>query len=157
MYQITQTQTEQLTPELLEDIIEISQQISELDRGVTAENIQQRLQGKSYLISITYIEGEPAGFKIGYALSNEQFYSWLGGVAKDYRNLGVAQQLLRAQEQWVQTKGYKVLKVKTMNQFKGMLCMLINNDYQLIEIEPPVTDGLTSKIKLEKHFDSMNG
>ncbi|RLV58996.1 GNAT family N-acetyltransferase [Parashewanella curva] len=157
MYQITHIQTEQLTPEQLEDILEISRQISELDNGVTAEKIQQRLQDKAYLVSIAYVEGEPAGYKIGYALSNEQFYSWLGGVAKDYRNLGVAQQLLDAQEQWVQTKGYGVLKVKTMNQFKGMLCMLINNDYQLMGIESPVTDNLSSKIQLEKHFDSVCG
>ncbi|GAL27803.1 acetyltransferase GNAT family [Vibrio variabilis] len=43
---------------------------------------------------------KPIAYKIGYELSEAEFYSWLGGVSIDYRKLGIATELREQQEAW---------------------------------------------------------
>lgn len=80
-------------------------------------------------------EEKPVGFKLGYALSDTTFYSWLGGVLPDYRRDGIAQVLLHTQENWALNHGYQHIEVKTRNSFPAMLIMLIKNGYQLTALE----------------------
>ncbi|MEM1081592.1 MAG: GNAT family N-acetyltransferase, partial [Pseudomonadota bacterium] len=64
-------------------------QVPELDRYVSLEDFNIKLAEGS-LVLVAEIEGEAAGFKVGYPLSENTFYSWLGGVLPGYRQQGVA-------------------------------------------------------------------
>lgn len=134
MYSIEIKAESSLTPELAVQLIQLSQQIPELDHPLTNEVLDQRLQGKTCLILVAYVEGELAGFKLGYEQEETIFYSWLGGVASDFRRLGLAQSLLEYQETWARRQGYNHIQVKTLNRFPAMLNLLISNQYLITEL-----------------------
>ncbi len=119
---------------------ELMAQIDELgaieyDKNTLALDMQERIGEHQYLCLVAYIQGQAVGFKLGYALDDGVFYSWLGGVLPRFRQQGVAKQLLMAQEHWAKTQGYHVIKVKTRNCYKAMLIMLITHGYQIEALE----------------------
>ncbi|ABX51611.1 GCN5-related N-acetyltransferase [Shewanella baltica OS195] len=150
MYSIEVKAESGLTPELATQLIQLSQQIPELDRPLTSEVLNQRLQGKKCLILVAYVEGELAGFKLGYEQEETIFYSWLGGVASDFRRLGLAQSLLEYQETWARRQGYNHIQVKTMNRFPAMLNLLISNQYLIIELNADPKSLVDHKLHLRK-------
>lgn len=117
----------------LEECVQVVEQITEFVHKETAESLSARLRDKPRFLVQVAEEGEQLlGFKIGYQLDSQTFYSWFGGVSSLARNKGVAQRLLEIQEDWVAEQGYQYLKVKSRNQFPSMLRLLIKNGY-LIE------------------------
>lgn len=150
MYSIEIKAESGLTPELTTQLIELSKQIPELDRPLTSEVLNQRLQGKKCLILVAYVEGELAGFKLGYEQEETIFYSWLGGVASDFRRLGLAQSLLEYQETWARRQGYNHIQVKTMNRFPAMLNLLISNQYLITELNADPKSLVDHKLHLRK-------
>jgi len=58
------------------------------------------------VFSVGLEEGEVAGYKIGYELDSDRFYSWLGGVDENHRNKGIASKLMRRQHLYLKEKGY---------------------------------------------------
>ncbi|MCL2915110.1 GNAT family N-acetyltransferase [Shewanella corallii] len=105
--------------------------LPEFDSRHDLDALVSRLQGQPHLALLSFVEGELAGFKLGYALDDTTFYSWLGGVLPEFRNLGLAKSMLVAQESWAKTKGYQSMEVKTMNCYAPMLTMLVSNGYQV--------------------------
>ncbi|MBY7796687.1 GNAT family N-acetyltransferase [Vibrio fluvialis] len=137
----------------LAEAAQVVQEIGEFIRKETVETLAQRLAGKRDLILIAEEDGQLLGFKIGYELDSETFYSWFGGVSSLARNRGVAQQLLDAQEQWVAEQGYGKLTVKSRNQFPAMLRLLLRNSYLIENFEK--TEPLAeSRIHFVKHFSN---
>jgi GNAT superfamily N-acetyltransferase len=88
------------------------------------------------------------GYKIGYEIDRNKFYSWLGGVDSKYRKHGVATKLMEKQHQYLKGNGYNIVQTKTMNKWRSMLVLNIKNGFDVIET---YTDekGL-HKIVLEK-------
>lgn len=128
--------------------------VTEIDEFIVKENEQslaQRLEGKRHLILVAEQQGQILGFKIGYELDSDTFYSWFGGVSPKARNLGLAQKLLDVQESWVIKQGYQQLKVKSRNQFPAMLRLLLRNNY-LIENFEPYEPLLESRIHFVKQL-----
>lgn len=128
--------------------------VTEIDEFIVKENEQslaQRLEGKRHLILVAEQQGQILGFKIGYELDSDTFYSWFGGVSPKARNLGLAQKLLDVQESWVVKQGYQQLKVKSRNQFPAMLRLLLRNNY-LIENFEPYEPLLESRIHFVKQL-----
>ena len=74
------------------------------------------------------------GFKLGYALNEHTFYSWLGAVHPDYRKQGIANRLAEMQEKWAVKKGFKHLRTKSMNQFKPMMILNLKRGFEIIEV-----------------------
>ncbi|WP_336981369.1 MULTISPECIES: GNAT family N-acetyltransferase [unclassified Cedecea] len=120
----------------LEEILALYHRLPEFDDCKSVADLQTRLATNQTSQLIACVNGVPAGFKLGYALGETAFYSWLGGVLPEFRRDGVAQALLVEQEKWAMEQGFCTLTVKTRNKFCGMLMMLLKNGYQLIEIEP---------------------
>lgn len=110
-------------------------QIEEFAEPADEAGLQSRMQGHLSLILIAEIEGQPVGIKIGYALSETCFYSWLGGVTAGVRGHGVAQALLLAQEAWMREQGFTEVRVKSRNRFAAMLRLLLRNGYQVEHLE----------------------
>lgn len=133
------------------DIVALSKQIPEFEQATTLERLQSRLDGAVSLILVAKLEGALVGYKVGYQLTEETFYSWLGGVIPEQRKHGVATLLLNYQEKWVLNSGYKQIKVKSMNRFPGMLNLLISNGYEIVDIEESVC-GSEGKIVFLKRL-----
>ncbi|MDF2154020.1 GNAT family N-acetyltransferase [Vibrio sp. CAU 1672] len=119
----------------LQEASQVMARVPEFTLGETPDAMLQRLGDKTSLILVAEKSGVMLGFKVGYELDDDTFYSWLGGVVAEARNEGVAQMLLEVQEEWVTEQGYKTLKVKSRNQFPAMLRLLLRNGYLIEKVE----------------------
>ncbi|CAM3788823.1 GNAT family N-acetyltransferase [Parendozoicomonas haliclonae] len=119
----------------LDDVLQIDALIPEFDSRNTRSKLEARLEGKDSLALIATVDGQLAGYKLGYALSDTTFYSWLGGVAPAFRKHGIATQLRLHQEDWAKESGYTAIEVKSMNRFPAMLQLLISSGYQIVGYE----------------------
>ena len=119
----------------LEEAVSVVEQITEFAKKESVASLSERLAGKTSLILVAEEAGVLLGFKIGYELDENTFYSWFGGVSSLARNKGVAQAQLDVQELWVKQKGYQQLKVKSRNQFPAMLRLLLRNGYLIEKLE----------------------
>ncbi|MEZ9347584.1 GNAT family N-acetyltransferase [Vibrio splendidus] len=119
----------------LEEVVSVVEQITEFAKKENVASLSERLAGKTSLILVAEEAGVLLGFKIGYELDENTFYSWFGGVSPLARNKGVAQAQLDAQEQWAQEQGYQQLKVKSRNLFPAMLRLLLRNGYLIEKLE----------------------
>ncbi|MBH3003647.1 GNAT family N-acetyltransferase [Serratia nevei] len=117
----------------LEEIHRLYQRIPEFGNLHSLADLQRRIGTAPASLLIAEIDGQPAGFKLGYQQRETVFYSWLGGVLPAFRRHGVAQALLAEQERWAQ--GYRQLTVKTRNRFRAMLTMLLTHHYQIVQLE----------------------
>ena len=109
--------------------------IPELSPAYTIEKYHERLNNTIHLGLIAAIDGQIAGFKIGYALDKTHFYSWMGGVVPRFRRKGVAKILADYQEKWLKEQGFKSLSMKTRNNCRNMLLFAIQNDFLLTQVE----------------------
>lgn len=119
----------------IEDIIAIAKQIPEFQNPYPADEYQKRLSDVPFLALKAAVDGKNAGFKLGYQLDNDTFYTWFGGVLPLYRQIGLAGQLAVAQEGWAKAQGYKRIKLKTRNNLKPMLIFALKSGFNIIEIE----------------------
>ncbi|MBB1463451.1 MULTISPECIES: GNAT family N-acetyltransferase [Vibrio] len=119
----------------LEEVVSVVEQITEFAKKESVASLSERLAGKTSLILVAEEAGVLLGFKIGYELDENTFYSWFGGVLPIARNKGVAQAQLDIQEQWVKQQGYQQLKVKSRNLFPAMLRLLLKNGYLIEKLE----------------------
>ena len=58
-------------------------------------------------------DGRLVGFKLGYAMTESRYYSWLGGVHLTARGSGVARQLMRRQHRWLKEMGCAQVETST--------------------------------------------
>jgi predicted GNAT superfamily acetyltransferase len=93
------------------------------------------------------------GFKIGYPVENNTFYSWIGGVNSEFRNIGIGKQLATLQENYAIQKGFSVLKTKSMNRFKPMMILNLKNGFSITKVYTN-TKGQT-KIVFEKQLKQL--
>lgn len=131
---------------LLESIIELHKEIF----GASNDLIN-KMTNKPGLLVITAMSGAKViGYKIGYALAYDKFYSWLGGVDTNFRKFGVGSTLMEKQHQYLKKEGFSVVQTKTMNRWRSMLVLNIKNGFDVIDT---YTDekGL-HKIILEKNL-----
>ncbi|MEE4659359.1 MAG: GNAT family N-acetyltransferase [Halieaceae bacterium] len=119
----------------LERLYAVYQALPEFERVEPLESLRRRI-GERYLAQVYCEAGNDLAFKLGYAIDDEQFYSWLGGVLPEARGRGVARALLRAQEAWALQQGFREMQVKSMNRFPGMLRLLISSGYQITGVTP---------------------
>jgi GNAT superfamily N-acetyltransferase len=80
-------------------------------------------------------DGRLAGFKIGYEVSADEFYSWVGGVIPEFRMRHLAVSMLEAQERWAARNGYNKISVKTESRFPAMLQLLLTCGYRRVGTE----------------------
>jgi len=111
------------------EALQVAAGIPEFSDTLNEARLKARLQGKRHSILLAIAGDSPVAFKMGYARTDKEFYSWLGGVIPTYRNLGIASTLRIRQEQWATEQGFQQLKVKSMNRFPAMLKLLISAGY----------------------------
>ena len=108
-----------------------------------------RFQNKEDFITIlAYFENTLVGFKIGYRYNETTFCSWLGGVKSNFRNQGIANQILHLQEKKAKENNYSKLRTKSMNRFKAMLILNLKNGFDIVKVY--TNDSNQTKIVFEK-------
>ena len=110
--------------------------------------IQSRLEGKSAISLFTLHENDLLiGFKLGYELTPELYYSWLGGVRPTHRGQGLAGQLMQAQHDWAKNRGYQAIETRTSNMWKPMLILNLKSGFDIVDFS---TNERGLKIHLQK-------
>lgn len=132
---------------ILEGILDVHRVIFDPTDGFI-----EKLQNKPQLLfSVAFKGSKVIGYKIGYELTTEKFYSWLGGVHPDYRHLGVASMLMKIQHRYLKDSGYKTVQTKTLNKWRNMLILNIKCGF---DITGTYTDRHGKlKIVLEKELN----
>ena len=118
----------------IEEVFLVSQKIPEFKQSYPKEEYKLRLENVVQLILIAEVEGEIAGFKVGYA-RDDYFYSWMGGVLPKFRKIGVAKALAVEQETWAKKNNFNAIQFKTWNQHKAMLIFSLKNGFDIIALE----------------------
>jgi ribosomal protein S18 acetylase RimI-like enzyme len=96
-------------------------------------SFRDRLVGKhGLLVVLARRAGEIVGYKIGYARSQEEFYSWLGGVAVHARRLGIASELMRRQHERVRALGYRRIVTETKNEWREMMILDLRHGFDVV-------------------------
>ncbi|MCP4049499.1 MAG: GNAT family N-acetyltransferase [bacterium] len=113
------------------ELLEIHSKIPEMHTISDLKYFSDRIGSKKYISLVAEISGGLIGYKLGYWINSEKFYSWLGGVIPSQRKNGIAKALLKRQEFEVHSAGGTEISVKSMNKYPGMLMMLIANGYQV--------------------------
>lgn len=90
------------------------------------------------------------GYKIGYELGSDTFYSWLGGVNANYRNHGIGSKLMEIQHDYLRQSGYQSVETKTKNKWRSMLILNIKHGFDVVETFLDETGE--HKIILRKHL-----
>lgn len=129
--------------------------IVELHKAIfgTSDNFINKMANKPGLLVITAMSGEKViGYKIGYALGDTKFYSWLGGVDTNFREFGIGSTLMEKQHQYLREKGYSVVQTKTMNRWRSMLILNIKIGFDVMDTYTD-EEGL-HKIILEKNLQN---
>ncbi|MFW5973008.1 MAG: N-acetyltransferase family protein [Bacteroidota bacterium] len=84
------------------------------------------------MILLATIDGDPAGFKIGYRESRLVFYSAKGGVMRHYRRRGIARALLEHMMTRAAHDGYRRFAFDTFpNRHPGMAVLALNYGFRI--------------------------
>lgn len=68
-----------------------------------------------------YNDHKMIAFKAGYATTYNLYYSWLGGVVPEFRNKGIATQLMLKQHEWLETTRFKTVETHVEQANKSMI------------------------------------
>lgn len=130
-----------IRPGTKEEAFWISTQIPEFEEVYPESEYFRRCADKPHLALIAeQAGGELIGYKVGYERENDgSFYSWVGGVRPGWRRRGIATDLAHAMETWAESQGYNSLRMKTQNQFKGMLHLALGEGFDVIGFDPAET------------------
>lgn len=135
-----------VTPTVIERIAPIVKTIGgEWDPGWFNGTLNNRVK---HHCALAVVEGQTIGYKLGYENDPWEFYSWLGGVLPEYRELGIASALMTAQHEWCASQGYHKILTKTQNRWREMLLLNIKAGFHIIGTQESAEGGL--KIILEK-------
>ncbi len=91
--------------------------------------------------------GRIVGFKIGYAMSQRKYYSWLGGVDPAFRRRGVASELMERQHRWIAMRGYTVVETSANQENVAMAQVNLRHGFSVcgMRVEAARTQVLYSK------------
>lgn len=95
---------------------------------------ERRLANRANLVMVAELERRPVGFLCSYELRPSTFYNWLIGVIPDARRMGVASQLMAAEQAWARSRGYEMSRLECYNQSRAMLGLAIRQGYDIIGI-----------------------
>ncbi|WP_233569514.1 GNAT family N-acetyltransferase [Planomicrobium sp. Y74] len=99
----------------------------------SSDDLAGRMDEKPKLHIDLALDGDRViGYKVGYALNREQFYSWLGGVDESYRHQGIARGLMERQHEYARQESYNAIRTHTKNKWRNMLLLNIQSGFDII-------------------------
>ncbi|WHT47839.1 GNAT family N-acetyltransferase [Sporosarcina thermotolerans] len=97
------------------------------------ELLEKAVKRQKILFVAATKENRLIGYKIGYELSADRYYSWYGAVQEDYRGQGIGSMLMDFQHRIVKEAGYKEIETKTRNMWRNMLILNIKHGFDITE------------------------
>ena len=117
----------------IDEIVEISNKIPDFGQEFKADFFEKRYVGENKIILVSYKGDVPTGYVIAYDhFKDGSLYCWMTGVIPEYRRMGMLKLLMGHLEGYAKKRGYKSLRIKTRNNWRGMLAYLIANDYNIV-------------------------
>lgn len=111
------------------------------------QSLLDRLKDKkNIMMHLAVVVDKVIGFKLGYEESSEIYYSWLGAVLPEFQQAGVAATLMQGQHKDAESKGYRVIRCKTLNKYQSMLILSLKQGFHIKGIDAE------QKILLEKRL-----
>jgi len=96
---------------------------------------ERRFQGRTNVsMMVAMLDDCPAGVAAGYELRPATYFCWLCGVLPDARRLGVATQLIQAQQAFATDQAYQIMRFECQNQHRPVLHLAITEGYDLVGI-----------------------
>ena len=140
--------------EILNPLFEVNNEVfSEFTTPFDKEKLQNTARKVDGLHIVLAYQGEQVvGFKAGYRHSLRRFYSWLGGVKKDFRGHGIAKELMRRQHQFAKNEGYSIIETRTKNMFQNMIITNLKAGFHIVGTTVSIGDSEPVLI-LEKILD----
>lgn len=110
--------------------------VSEINRIVfQEERVINRFDRPDLVMLVAYANEEPAGFKIGYGLDRNEFYSAKGAVLEAYRRQGIASALLDSLLDEASRRGYRSYCFDTFpNLHIGMTVLALQRGFVVREV-----------------------
>jgi GNAT superfamily N-acetyltransferase len=71
-------------------------------------------------VFVTHGGEQLIGFKAGYALTEQRYYSWLGRVHSDWHRQGIATRLAQVQHEWLDERGYTTVETASRAENAAM-------------------------------------
>lgn len=119
------------------ELLWVHEHIPEFPGKASLDFYTERLKHRLHLALVAEKDGEFLGFKVGYQSDTpDTFYSWMGGVRPEFRNLGIADALAEYQENWAREKGFKSVYFKTRNRFPAMITFGLKRGFKIMEVIP---------------------
>ncbi len=109
------------------------EEVYRLNRLIFGEDrLINRLDHDPLLFLTAHCEGQLAGFKIGYALNRNIFYSAKGATAPLFRKRGIATQLLFAMISDAMELGFREMQYDTFPRlYPGMTILGLRNGFRI--------------------------
>lgn len=103
---------------------------------------ERRLKGRyNSLILLAQVQKRPAGFALGYEIKPSTFYCWLLGILPEYRQAGIASQLMEAMAAWAREHAYRVLRFECYNRHRPMLRLAIKQNFDVVGVRFDTEEG----------------
>ena len=114
---------------------ELVSELTALARSIFAEpdlDVEWRLSAMpDASATLARAHGRVVGFKLGYAIAESKYYSWLDGVQASSRGQGIGHLLTRLQHQCVQARGYALLETSADRQNIAMTRINLREGYKV--------------------------
>ena len=106
------------------------------------EFFRRRFRGRhNVTMMVAMVDDRHVGFIIGFELMPSTYFSWFCGVHPEFRRLGIATQLIQAQQAYAQEHGYGIMRFECNNQHRPMLHVAISEGYDLVGIRWDTNSG----------------
>ncbi len=116
------------------NIIEnIERQISEFKMPHTKKQYMTRLKNRKYSIFFAIENNKEVGYAVSYSRGNK-FYIWTIAVVQEYRDKGVAKELLQKSIDAGKELGYNKVYLKTRNTFKNMIFLALKFGFRITNV-----------------------
>lgn len=116
------------------EVLSLSLAIPEFEQPYGGEVYAERLKGRRYLVLVAVSGGKLVGFKVGYALDEVVFYSWMGGVLPAFRRKGIGNMLAHVQEEWAKQSGFSKMRLKTRNRHVAMIYFGLKRGFAVSDV-----------------------
>jgi len=103
--------------------------------ATTQADLQRRFLGRHNVsMLLALLDDRHVGFVVGFELTPTTYFCWVCGVLPDLRRLGIATQLMQAQNAWAQEHHYQIVRFECQNQHRPMLHVAITEGFDLVGI-----------------------
>lgn len=111
----------------------IEKQVSEFKKPYTKSKYLSRLKNRKYSIFFAIENNKEIGYAVSYG-KGDKFYIWTIAVMEEYREKGVAKELLEKSMEAGKELGYNKVYLKTRNTFKNMIFLALKFGFKIVNL-----------------------